>query len=274
MAKAKTAYVCTDCGAEHSQVARPVRRVRRLEHAFASSSSSGRRPQPSNRARQLRRQHATRRRSRSSLTVAAEAELRARDRHRRARSRARRRAGRRLGRADRRRSGHRQVDAAAADARRARAARCTGCMSPARNRSRRSPSRATAARHCARAAAKRWRKRAIERILERSGEQQDRACWSSIRSRRSGPSSSPRHRVRSARCANRPRGWCASPRKPAPASSSSVTSPRKAASPVRACSSTWSTRCCTSKANRVAAFACCARSRTASARSTSSACSR
>jgi DNA repair protein RadA/Sms len=38
-----------------------------------------------------------------------------------------------------------------------------------------------------------------------------------------------------------------------------VTSPRKARSPVPACSSTWSTRCFTSKATRAAASACCAR---------------
>ena len=52
----------------------------------------------------------------------------------------------------------------------------------------------------------------------------------------------------------------------APRCSSSATSPRKARSPGRACSSTSSTRCSTSRATRIPASAWCARSRTASAR--------
>ena len=54
-----------------------------------------------------------------------------------------------------------------------------------------------------------------------------------------------------ARCANARRSWCATPRKPAPPCSWSATSPRRARSPARACSSTWSTRCCISKARRI-----------------------
>ena len=50
-------------------------------------------------------------------------------------------------------------------------------------------------------------------------------------------------------------------------------SPRRGKSPDRACSSTWSTRCCISKAIPAAGFACCARSRIASARRMRSACS-
>ena len=55
-------------------------------------------------------------------------------------------------------------------------------------------------------------------------------------------------------------------RKPARPCSWSAMSPRRAASPARACWSTWWTRCCISRANRAVASACCARSRTASAR--------
>ena len=64
------------------------------------------------------------------------------------------------------------------------------------------------------------------------------------------------------------------PRTPAPPSSSSGTSPRTAPSPARACSSTWSTRCCSSRATATASTACCAPPRTASAPPTSSASSR
>ena len=56
--------------------------------------------------------------------------------------------------------------------------------------------------------------------------------------------------------------------------SSSGTSRRTAASPGPRRSSTWSTRCSTSKANAITRTASCARSRTASAPSASSACSR
>jgi Predicted ATP-dependent serine protease len=53
-----------------------------------------------------------------------------------------------------------------------------------------------------------------------------------------------------------------------------ATSPRTAAWPARACWSTSSTRCCTSRATPTPASAWCAPSRTASAPSTRSACSR
>ncbi len=53
-----------------------------------------------------------------------------------------------------------------------------------------------------------------------------------------------------------------------------ATSPRKGSSPVRACSSTWSTPCSISRASAATSSASCARSRTASGRPTRSACSR
>ncbi len=52
-----------------------------------------------------------------------------------------------------------------------------------------------------------------------------------------------------------------------------VMSPRRARSPDRACSSTWSIRCCISRATPAAASGCCVRSRTASAPPMRSACS-
>ena len=56
--------------------------------------------------------------------------------------------------------------------------------------------------------------------------------------------------------------------------SSSGTSPRMARSPARACSSTWSTPCSTSRERRAASTASCAHTRTASVRSTRFASSR
>jgi energy-coupling factor transporter ATP-binding protein EcfA2 len=83
-----------------------------------------------------------------------------------------------------------------------------------------------------------------------------------------------RRRARWRRCANARRSSRAWPRPAAAPWCWWAMSPRKARWPARACWSTSSTRCCTSRATRTAASAWCAPSRTASAPSTRSASSR
>ena len=96
-----------------------------------------------------------------------------------------------------------------------------------------------------------------------------RSCWWSTRSRRCSSPPCSRARVACRSCASAPPSWCGSRSPRAPQSASSATSPRKARSPARACSSTWSIPCCTSRAMPARASASCAPPRTASAPSTS-----
>ena len=122
---------------------------------------------------------------------------------RRARSRARRRRRAGLGGADRRRSGHRQVDARPAGARRARRARAR--RSTSRARSRRSRSRCAPTASASREPQLLvLAETSLERILEHAQEVRAGRCSPSTRSRPCSPSSSPRRPAASARCARAP----------------------------------------------------------------------
>ena len=109
--KQKTVFACQECGAQSAKWLGPLRRVRRVELAGRGARLRRRRPAaPATRsatASRVRRAAALRghRHGRGRAAV---------DRHRRVRPRARRRRRARLAGADRRRAGHRQVDAAAA----------------------------------------------------------------------------------------------------------------------------------------------------------------
>ena len=182
--------------------------------------------------------------------------------HRRIRPRHRRRPGARLGAAPRRRSRHRQIDAADRGRRRLRAR-----QPPRRLHFRRGSGGAgAAARRTARAC--RCRRRGGGGNLGR-GYRRDAfarhgrlASSSSTRSRPCGRRPSTPRPARSRRCADRPANSFASPNGPAPPSSWSATSPRTARSPARASSSTWSMPCCRSRAKARSNSASCARSRT------------
>ena len=167
--------------------------------------------------------------------------------------------------AARRRSGHRQVDAAAAGggaASRSTPGRCS--TSRARSRSTRSSARGE------RLGGRRGAAVPPRRDLPRAHPRGDRPRAAAPAGRRLDPDGllararvgAGQHRpgARGAR-----RSSCSPPRGTTCRRSWSATSPRTAASPARRCSSTWSTRCSTSRASATTRTASCARSRTASA---------
>ena len=174
--------------APSTQVAGPVRRMRRLEHAVRIRRAAGEIRGRSQSARQLRRRAATRRRSRKLATVAAEAE-------------ARDATG--IGELDRVLGGGLVAGSVvliggdpgigkstlllqmlgALGAARARALRHR------RGKSRAGRRRAGSGSASRSKALEALAETSIERILERSRARQAATCSSSIRSRRSGPSS-------------------------------------------------------------------------------------
>ena len=133
--------------------------------------------------------------------------------------------------------------------------RCRGCTSPARNRWRRSPAVRNAS-GCRSTAACAGRNR-VERILEHAAAARPRlivadsvqTLWTEALT--AAPGSVSQVRESAARLVR-----YAKETGTAVFLVGHVT--RKAASPARACSSTWSMRCCISRATRVSASACCA----------------
>ena len=247
-----------------------MRRLRRMEHASSRKAPPTARPQmPGPRAAQGPRC------SRSSRSPATTHDApRLASGHRRVRPRHRRRLRARLGAAARRRSRHRQIDAA--DPGRGRA----GPRRPARGLylRRGGGGAGAAARRAARP--RRRAGRARRRDLGR-GHRRDarRRRDTAPRHHRFDPDHVDRHgriRARHRHAGARERAG-ADPLRQALGRGRHPGRPRHQGRPdrrARAWSSTWSTRCCRSKARARTSSASCARSRTASARPTRSACSR
>ena len=250
MAKEKSIYTCTECGGTSPKWQGKCPHCGAWNTLVEAVAESGGQAALSHRVASLRPAEAV-----ATLAEIEAADCRAHaDRHRRVRPRARRRPRRGRRGADRRRPGHRQVDAAAAGARRACRAQVP-VLYVTGEESRRAGGAA--------------------RAPARPGRGRGAACWPRSSSRRSWPRSTaeqpavavdrldPDALFRGAHlgaglggAGARMRGAAHAPRQGERhhASSWSATSPRKARSPGRACSSTWSTPCSTSRATRTRSF--------------------
>ena len=263
MTRIKTVHACTDCGTAHPKWTGQCSGCgawNTLVEEVPADAPAGRR------ARRWRWPS-----SACSHDIDALLAEPAADGHRRARPGARRRHRARVGHAARRRAGHRQEHAAAA------AAGVVAGPDALRQRRGERPAGAPAGRAARRRAARRcgWppRRRWPASSTPSTARRPSLVVVDSIQTiadqrldvvARLGR---PGARVRPAA---RRRGQAARRRR----SCSSATSPRTARSPGRACSSTSSTPCCRSRASATTPCACCGPSSTASARPTSSACSR
>ena len=197
MAKDKSIYTCTECGGTSAEVAGQVPALRRLEHAGRERSPKRRAEAPLPDARRRRAAGG----ARSSEIEAADVD-RAADRPRRARSRARRRHRRRRRGADRRRSGHRQVDAAAAGARRAVARTLQGAVRHRRGDRRAGRAARAPARPRRRAGARAGRDPARDDRRRRSTPSSPRSCVIDSIQTRLHRAAARRRPARSRRCAN------------------------------------------------------------------------
>ena len=259
-------YVCQSCGAVHPKWGGQVRGLRRLEHARRGSG-----------AHAARRGWAAARRKLSfvGLEGAHEAPPRRVSGHRRVRPRLRRRAGAGLGAAGRRRSRHRQIDVAAAGRCRAGAGKGGRSRAYVSGEESLDQVRLRAARLGVKRApvelAAATSVRDIAGALDRADAPHfvvvDSIQTMYLDTLDSAPGTVAQVRASAQELirARQARGFTLM-------LVGHVT--KEGSSPGRACSSTWSTPCSISRASAAISSASCARSRTASARPTRSACSR
>ena len=250
MPRSDTVFVCSACGHESARWAGRCRTA--PSGTRLSSSAAPRRGGPA--ARFSRRGAAGGARARRRpVTPVALREVEAIDherlehRDRRARLGARRRGRARLAGADRRRARDRQVDAHDDGGREPLRGRAAHAVRVGRGvRGPDSPACAAARRRRGARGARDRRDRPRRRARHaRAGAAQ--GVRDRLRADAALVAAELGARARSRRCARRPRRSARSPSGSRPRCCSSATSPRRARSPVPACSSTSSTACCSSR---------------------------